>query len=207
MSKLKGNAKNRCFAWNLLHVTGWDEWIVQITRLRETSIVGIPQVIPESAPHITNQELIQHLRQIHWNAIAKEAEAAKITSFIPIKSRNCPGLYLADVSLKGSLEVQSILFKYRQGMFLMKKECICGVTSITQRGHEMCKDLNRGDRLSRVEQQQKAQAQAKLNSEVQLFTTIDWMINQGELTRAAAMLKRVKTQLHQFWSRKALSAN
>lgn len=142
--------------------------------------------------------LSRFLRAELYSAIQHEAQQTDLTALIPMRSRNTPGLYLADITLAAPVLAQSILFQYRRGVFMWNSHCQCG--SSFRRGHETCQALDASICLSRHQRNQKRIVGAILPSEFKSkFTEIDYLLNTGQLQYAFAILTKVQTQLKQVY--------
>jgi hypothetical protein len=156
---------------------------------------GKYEVLPNrgTEPKQGKQRLHAFLRLQHQETIDKLAQKAKMTKIIPMDSRNVPGLFCADVTLRAPAEEQHLLFAYRRNTFGTKKKCSCGKEY--HRMHENCPELPHPVRLSHEDRRKKALMFAGLHDKERKVTDIDYLLNTGRLVEAATILKAVYIRL------------
>jgi len=129
------------------------------------------------------------------HAIRQRSEKGKLTHLIPFDTRLRSGLRWADATLSAPLELQEMLFRYRRGVWELKRQHSCdGGCRPFYRGHEECSCFGQGIHYS---------AKAILTRDLQLrtlregvrYTNIDFLLNAGEFERAAAQLRTVQSKL------------
>jgi hypothetical protein len=84
--------------------------------------------------------------------------------------------------------------------------CACSPEIRFRRGHEQhCIVLSYLVRLSRPEQRQKQEMKAQLSLLTTKFTNIDFLLNSGQLTRVAFILKEIQRVLGQVYKENLLT--
>lgn len=138
--------------------------------------------------------LARFLRVELRHAVQAESLDSQLTALIPMGSRRVPGLLLADIALAAPLPVQGMLLQYRRGVFMFNSICACDPDVKFHRGHESCLALGPLPTLTRGEQRQKRTMQAELAFDHK-FTDVDYLLNAGQLDRAASILSNVQRKL------------
>jgi hypothetical protein len=141
--------------------------------------------------------LSRFLRGFLRHAIDTESRNSHLTSLIPTRSRQVPGLFLADISFAAPIQTQTILLQYRRGVFM--HNCICVCKAVFHRGHETCPSLKISQRLSRTEQEGKERMQLELHLQRLKFTDIDYLINLKRLRDVSLILSHIREQLKQVY--------
>jgi hypothetical protein len=141
--------------------------------------------------------LSRFLRAELYRIIHAESRSSHLTSLIPTRSRQVPGLFLADISLAASVQTQGKLLQYRRGLFMHSCICVCNLPF--RRGHETCPSLKISRQLSRTEQESKRRMQIELDIQQQKFTDIDYLINSKQLRDVSLILSCIQYQLKQIY--------
>lgn len=152
----------------------------------------------DSQPSIRNA-LSRFLRREMRQAIFIESRSARLTSFIPMESRQKHGLLFADISLSTNLAVQKLLFQYRRGVFMFNSSCRCDANIKFHRGHEDCPALLQRSPLTRQQRQEKLKIRRELSNPDMIFTDVDYLLNIGQVDQAFAFLLTIQQQLRQIY--------
>jgi hypothetical protein len=138
-------------------------------------------------------QLQTHLLKLRRDIIHSEAQKAKMSRIIPTKSRQVPGLLLADITLAAPIPAQRMLFAYRRNCFGQKKRCLCGQPYL--RTHEICSYLPHPTPLSLDDRRKKAQMFSHLGPEDSKVTDLDYLLNIGRLDEATKVLTAISIKL------------
>ena len=169
------------------HLGPSEEW----TRFLETSSL-LPSL--EAA-------LDRRVRALRRRWVIHEAREAHLTRLIPMEARGVEGAPFADGILDAhEAASQGNLLSYRTGVFLHGRRCLCG--DLFRRGHEDdCMFLESMICLSEDEVESMALMAAMLDVEGGRFTRIDWMLNVGEVERAALVLEEIGRTIRLHFAR------
>ncbi len=175
------------------------------TSLREDGDYAAFKATSDFQPTV-RAALARFLRAELHNTVYAESRQSHLTALIPRGSRKAPGLLCADISLSAPVLAQSQLFQYRRGVFMHNSTCACSPEIRFRRGHEQhCIVLSYLVRLSRPEQRQKQEMKAQLSLLTTKFTNIDFLLNSGQLTRVAFILKEIQRVLGQVYKENLLT--
>lgn len=147
-----------------------------------------------------SRALSMFLRQQRYRSVAQEAQKAALTRLIPMNSRKVPGLYLADISLSASVDIQPLLLQYRRGVFMFNSRCACDPAVRFHRGHENCPSLGLELQLSREEKRRKQVMKDIHRSSNFKFTDIDYLLNTGQIDKASKALLSLQYTLRKIYS-------
>jgi hypothetical protein len=146
------------------------------------------------------KSLGRFLRKHLLDAIQNDSRKRHLTQVVPMRSRKTPGLCFADISLAAPTLTQDKLFQYRRGLFMYNFQCRCDKTVVFHRGHEECPQLGGEVYLSRQEHSQKREMRRDLSLGASMFTSLDFLLNIGELQRVSATLVEVQRKLGQVFT-------
>jgi hypothetical protein len=145
------------------------------------------------------EALCYFLRDQHKQQIQRDSQKSHLTSLIPMNSRQVPGLFLGDISLKAPVQYQKLLFAYRRGVFMFKSICICNAKF--HRGHEVCFTSIALHLLSHTDRAKKRAMWLDLSLDCLEFTNLDFFINSMQLKRAGTILLQVREELGQIYKK------
>lgn len=130
----------------------------------------------------------RYRRQRQRDLILARGGKSHLSKNIPDATRLQRRHYMADHVLKAMQRDQQILVKYRLGLFLLNARCLC--SKVFTRGHEECRTLDVRAGLRKAERSIVAGI-ASRNPDRKV-TQIDWLLNAGQLKRAAELLREIQ---------------